>query len=417
MTDTKTDKSKLKVEDFVTFLVNMGGVYEVDSDGYVVKKEDHDELVVTKVGNSVKQIMVIKEKITDTEALVINPLNENLAESPDSKWIYSNLNVGLAMRIISVVRSLRTVLELESARFAGAKKQDDDAESSSQFSSSVIAFASRHTDFDSKAAEAFELITKKKVDFVSIWYNRKLKEAKFRCSVYNPDSAADHPTVSKKSWKAITSLMSELLGVSPDLATAQNEIEERFVASSDLITVPKLESMLTIFSRVYSKLNKYLGMCEKDDEHFIIDLSRLDYHIRNLDGYYQKAKWFITSSNTVAYTPETIRTIEGSGGIQLPMSDNPQYQRPAGGASDDSILNHPALQHARNAPTNQHFNPQGYQQPIGYQQQPQPGWQQFQQPSQPVNYVNTPYQPFGSTQPQPMIDFAGRGSYQSSIFH
>lgn len=304
--------SEIKAKDvelFVRDLIESGGIYDVDKDGYIVKRTNNDEPYLVKAGNQYKRLMVIKEMIIDKDTLIINPLNENDMESHDAKWLYIMLNSGITWRIIELAKYLTTVIEIE-------KEKDKHPEIN--FPIDVIEFASRHKEFDAKVLEYFLTISKKPLNFISVWYNRKMKEACFRCSVYDPDTIAEFPQITKKAWKVITHFMSDILGISTNNEQVLKDIKNKFNTRSDLITVPKLESMLNVYYKLYTQLNPYLSLNETEDDRYVVDLTTLGSHINNLSEYYSKAKWFVTSSS-LPDKPQ-MRTVDGN--IPQPVVSN-----------------------------------------------------------------------------------------------
>ena len=293
------------VEAFVRDIIHLGGVYTVDQEGYVTNRDPDNEYICTvKCGTVDKQLMVLQDVIKDNAACIVNPLNENTAESPDAKWLYMLLSSGLARRVIHVARFLVDALEIENEKDANPNGV--------HLSSKVVEFASRHKDFDSKTLGFLETISEKKSRFMSVWYDRKLKEAHFRCSVYDPDTALEFPNVTKKAWKSIIGLISDLFGVSADPEEAAEQIKNEFTIGSDLITVPKLESILKVYLKIFQRLNKFTSLCLSDDDDFVVDITTLGHHIENLEAYYKKAKWFNNAVTTIA-GPETIRAVGGVG--------------------------------------------------------------------------------------------------------
>ncbi len=281
--------SGIKVKDaeiFTRFLITLGAVFAVDQEGYIVRRFEEDEPAYLKVGNKLRRLMVIKELITDNDALVINPLNENISESPDSKWLYQMMNIGLSRRIIEMVKFVHMTIESSKA----------DAEAEMEMSIDAIELASRHKDFDAKAFKAFELMTKEKLSFVTVWYNRKQKESHFRCSLFDSETVNEYPQVTKKSMKAIVKLLAELFNVSNDPELAFEQLRSEYTIGSELISVPKLESILKVYAKIYRHMNKYLAICEMDDDDFVVDMTSLDQHIENIPEYYKAAKWLNTSS-------------------------------------------------------------------------------------------------------------------------
>lgn len=297
-----------EVTTFVRDLIALGGVYATDEDGYVVSKvEDDDKPVLVPNGTKYQRLMVIQEVIGDPDAVIINPLHEDTAESIDGRWLYTSLAAGLTMRVIDVVHFVRTVIE-----------QGEEFEVPAE----AIKLASRHADFDAKAFEHFNLLTKDKFKFMNVTYNRRLKEAHFRCSVFEPSTRELFPQVTSKSWKAIESLMTDLFGT-PD----------SFTTSSELITVPKLDAILTVYLKIYTKINKYLDMIHSEFPDFVVDLTTIGHHLSNISEYYDRCKWFngqimtksTNTSNNIPNIPSNASNISTqnrpTGGSNIP--DNP----------------------------------------------------------------------------------------------
>jgi hypothetical protein len=191
---------------------------------------------------------------------------------------------------------------------------------------------------------------------------RKLKEARFRCSLYDEDIRIANPQVTKKAWKAITGVMNDLLGV-PSVASideAGQIISDTFTCKSSIITVPKLQSILNLYYKLYDKLNPYLELCNMDDEDFVVDLTTFGHHIVHLEEYYEKTKWFTSS----------IGNISEPVGVSKPQIQN---------IGPNPILGHQKIYNtqvdAGNIPSNP-LRPTQYDQPI---QQPMFG-QMVQQP-------------------------------------
>lgn len=340
---------------FITDLIKLGGVYDVDDEGYVVSKADPDDYIYMKVGGTSKRVMVLKQCITDNDAAIINPLNENLSESDDGKWLYATLAVGLARRFIEVAKFLNVVLAFD--------QSDQKDVVPAYMTPEVLEFASRHKEFDAKVYEQFGRITKNKINFMNVWYNRKLKEARFRCMVYDQDAMDAFPQVSKKAWKIITWFVSDILDLGTDAVKASEELRTKYSATSDLITVPKLQTMLRVYVNIYQKLNKYLAMCEMDDDDFVVDLSSISYHLEHIDDYYQNVKWFATTSTDVAPRP-ALRTLQVNPPGNIPS--NPAIAQQLGGYAEQrsGIPLNPARHGIEYANTNVGFQPQGYQQPM-----------------------------------------------------
>lgn len=262
------------VTKFAKDVVAVGGIYDVDQDGYVVNKVGNDQPVLVKDGTQFKRLLVIQEIIKDNDAIIINPLHEDTTESIDGRWLFISLSSGLARRIIELVRFVRMSMTISEDVHAPAE---------------IVKLASRHNDFDDKAMKNFEIIAKNMIEFVNVHYVRKLKEARLRCTLFDKDSRTQFPGVSDKSWNAIRSLMADILGIDPD--PEKDEIS-RYTVKSDMITTPKLESVLSVYLKVYTQINKYIVALDHDDSDFVVDITTLGAHIAHLPEYYEKCKWF-----------------------------------------------------------------------------------------------------------------------------
>lgn len=341
--------SEIKVEQFVRFLVGLGGVYDVDENGYIINKDrDEDKPVLLKVDNRYRNIMVMKDVIKDPEVVVINPLNENITESNDARWLYMGLTAGLGHRILHIVNHLYFIISSE--------KSDEEV----SFTTDELKFAARHKDFNKKTLDAINIISKKLETFTYVWYNRKQKEAHLGSSVYDPDTIAEFPQFTPKVWKTIGKLFGEFFNVNEDLEKGKEELYEKYTVRSDLINVPKLESILNVYYKVYSHLNKYLEMCNIDDADFVIDLTEFGHHLEHLQDYYNKAKWFTGTIGSTKTETQQVNT----------PTSVPQRNAPFRGYEESSIPNNPFKRHSEfDRFSNQQYHQFGNQPQFGNQNQ------------------------------------------------
>ena len=352
------------VETFIRDIIAIGGVFNVDDMGYIINKGDIDEPVTLKIGNQRKPLMILKEKGIDNAAAIVNPFNGDITESMESKWLYISLNAGLVRRINEIAKFVSEVVESE--------KTENPIPN---LPSETLSFISKHKNFDDVILKQFLQLTTDPTKFMSIWYNRKLKETIFRCSIYDTATKIEFPQIKPKAWKIIIDFVSALLGVSTNIEQAEQQIREKYSAKSDIVTAPKLDSMLMVYIKLYTQLNPYLSMCEMmDDPDFVVDITSLGYHLEHLEEYYKRAKWFITSSSSIPNRQQTV-----SGVTQSPMQVeskipvNPavaQYEMPQ---IKSNIPMNPAMSHC-----NPHLDysfgggqiaQTGYQQPFNHFQQ------------------------------------------------
>lgn len=351
------------VETFVRDIIAVGGVFNVDDMGYVINKGDVDEPVTLKMGNQRKPLMILKEKGLDNAAAIVNPFSGDITESMESKWLYVMLNAGLVHRINEIAKFVSEVVESE-------KTENPIPELASE----TLTFISKHKNFDAAILKQFLQLTGDPTKFMSIWYNRKLKETIFRCSIYDTATKIEFPQIKPKAWKIIIEFVSALLGVGTNIEQAEQQIREMYSAKSDIVTAPKLDSMIMVYIKLYTQLNPYLSMCEFiGDPDFVVDITTLGYHLEHLEDYYKRAKWFITSSNNIPSRPNTVSGVtQTSSQLESKIPPNPalvQYEIPQ---VKSNIPMNPAMGH--NPQMDYSFGggqsyQQGYQQPFNHFQQ------------------------------------------------
>ena len=195
-----------KVDDFVRFVVGLGITYDVDDDGYINQKGDDNQPAFLKVDGKLRQLMIIKDVIKDPDVIVINPMNENVTDSPDIKWVYTSMSAGLSHRILMIARHLHFIISM-------SKKGDEDI----AFTTEELNFAAKHKDFNDKSMELVELLAKKMLSFTNVGYDRRQKKATLRCSIYDPDTPAEFPQFRNNVWKSVAAFFGDLLGITTDI--------------------------------------------------------------------------------------------------------------------------------------------------------------------------------------------------------
>lgn len=300
-----------EVEKFVRFLVEMGGIYDVDDEGYVINRDEEGSPVTIKASGSksvYKRLMVMKDVIADDEAIIINPFSENASiDSPDAVWLYTQLSVGFTTKVTNIVNVVNMI----------ASAKDDVA---IPYTSEAIKFAANYQRFSDKELKLFHALSERKIEFMNTVYIRKLKKAKFRCSIYDPEIIQEHPNVPKKTWGIVMALISDILGINPETADADLE---RYASISTLITVPKLDSILRVYLALYQQINPTLMIMRNTDamDDLAVDITTLSHHIDNLEKYYEKAKWFNTvkdiPTKTIDKSPADNKISISGGSISL----------------------------------------------------------------------------------------------------
>ena len=267
MGNTKTSE----VRDFIKFLVEQLTIFKVNENGYITNKSD--ELV--KIDhNGEHSIMIYNDVITDKDALILNPMNETIVSTmnKENKFMYYSMSVGLAYRIILIIRNL----------YDYALAEVDNA------SVNKVDFISKYADkIDEKFLERFNRLSKDTVEFVNIYYNKKSRKAIFRSNVFE-DKSLSKFRFPKKFIKVIKPVIMDILGMKKE-----KDLDNLKVKSESL-KCPRLEAVLKLYAKIYKNLNPYIAIF---DESLMVDVDELEEYISKLDEYYDTSRWLVNSSS------------------------------------------------------------------------------------------------------------------------
>lgn len=272
------------IEKFIRFLVDSTLIYTVDEGGYVVSKTSKDRVKIKVDDESPKKDLVVFSGVIENpdDVIILNPLNENIGETEDQKFLYIALSFGVGARLLSIIK---WTMDLQNTKDG--------------LSPSLVKFLSKYNEsIDNKTKDEIEKITKDMLEFCNIFYNKKQKKTIFRTCVFEENSQKKFSGVRKKTWNFLENLFSEIFQLESD--DKLSELKEKYSFKSIQITCPRLESFLMVYEKVISRINEYLELFENDD--MLVDLDELGYHIRHLNEYYDKVKWIAQPSSVCVKT-------------------------------------------------------------------------------------------------------------------
>lgn len=302
-----------EVTNFVRFLIALSGIYLIDDEDYVINKVSGERLMLDSNGKK-RNVLIFKETILDNEAIVVNPLNETIGDSDDKKWLYSALSLGLSRRLKVMLNEIAVA------------RTTNDAELSIPELETISKFKTE--DIDEKFRdEELSILTKDLLIFSNVYYRKKFKESRWRCSLFENDTR-ETLKIRKKTWKSIDSIFTKIF----DLDTmAIEEVNKKFSYTTSVISCPKLVSTLNVYNLIYTKLNAYLEVLGGGDEDAVVDLDELAYHLDNIESYYKRVKWFVseTSSKPEEKEPE-FNPIAGTQFIDLKKNEEHYSETPEG---------------------------------------------------------------------------------------
>jgi hypothetical protein len=257
------------IEKFEDFIVKLIGLYKIKDD-YVVSKSTGKKIEVKK-----KPLKVIREINHDKDVIVLNPLNEGLGDRPDTRWFYTAMAAGLYRRFVVFIEYLNTV-----------KTLDDHGEDIDAKTLKILSKLCKNiTDDIVKDVNKFDPI-----EFVNIFYDKRMKIARFRCAIYEESNKKKFKA---KNLKVLKEIFNTILKVQDE-----SIIKEKYRFKSDMMQCPKLHSILQVYYKVFSSINEFMMIIEDIDEDFVVDLTEFSAHLENLKEYYDKVKWIAQVSDT-----------------------------------------------------------------------------------------------------------------------
>jgi hypothetical protein len=281
-----------EITEALKFFVELGGAFAVDEKGYVrLKNKSKIAQVAGKSGN--KDLILFQEVVQDSEAQILNPFAEGMGTSPDQTWFYETAEGAFTYRLVEAIQFV--VEAIVNTEGTALDKTD--------LSVNVVKFISPYVkDVDKTTLKEIESITKNFNKFSSLYYNKRMKTAMFRCAIFEGPAFRDSHNVRKKTWKFLEDLLINMFKL--DKSESFDSIFEGYKYKTEVMGYPKLDAMLNLYYKLYNQLNPIFDMVDvqqgNDPEVFTlaVDLDQFGLHLSKLDEYFQKAKSIIQPSVT-----------------------------------------------------------------------------------------------------------------------
>jgi hypothetical protein len=273
---------------FFKFCINdLSGIYTINNNIIcTLNSEDgNNEPVMIKIGKKKKKLFIYNDNMPiDDNLVLLNPLNQTLTETKDQKWFYLILVFSLIKRLIDLFYYVKDLLKDEK-----------------ELDTTILKYISSfHKLYKIKNIEKhFDKITDDRLEFCNIFYKRKIKSSSFRMNIFENDIYKNFPKSYKKSIDELRNFYTTVLQIKYNNKKDDLEsiIKELFTVKSKSLVCPKLESILTLYLKIYERLNEFcIGIGLSD---LAIDIDELSYHINNLEKYYDRIQWVGTGSNQI----------------------------------------------------------------------------------------------------------------------
>lgn len=279
-----------EVTEALKFFVELGGAFQVDDKGYI-RYKGQDKVAQVSTKNENKDLILLQEVITDSKAQILNPFAEGLGASPDQAWFYETTEGAFTYRFVELINFVVECIT------------NNEDINKAKLPAKVVKFISPYVKVvDKTTLKEIEQITKNFNKFSSLFYNKRLKTAVFRCAIFEGPAFRESFNVRKKTWKFLEDLLVQIFNLDPNLD--HDSIFEDYRYKTEVIGYPKLDAMLNLYYKLFNQLNPIFDLVDKVQGNkpevfsLSVDLDTFGYHISKLDEYFQKAKTIIQPSAT-----------------------------------------------------------------------------------------------------------------------
>lgn len=288
------------VTNFLRYIIDTTLTNTVDADGYVVKVDSGDPVLV-KDNTGKRALILYQEQIKDTSALIVNPLAAGLGDNPATNWFYQRLQASFNSRVIGLIDFLLTVaVEDKKKKDAKAKKKDGEDKHLPMELIRVISPIIDDVD-DTTINEFHSLVADadSAVEFINIHYQPRQMRCTIRSGLFEDGYTAGHPKVRKKTWTVLTKLMRGIFNLKDD------EDTHKFATKRTDVSCTKLASFLHTMFNAFSEMN---GLLDIQDKELSIDLTKWKTHLDNIEDYANNAKFMVQPTMEAAVQAPTAAT-------------------------------------------------------------------------------------------------------------
>ena len=259
--------SQSDATDFIKRLVELGGLYKVNTDNLIVGKRDNQPIQIHTSKTKSQPCMILHDKMQMGEHTVLNPFVETLTKSPERDWFFQSKSILLG----TVVKRLMVAV-IETA-ISGKETEYEKIPLISPFLKQI----------DEKMLE--EVNTLPAADMLFIEFNKKARTATLLTCMYDSDYVAKFGKIRKKTWEVVRGLLEAFLEC--------DALSETYTHKSTIIGLQEADAVLHVLIKAYMSLDQYIKLMLNEDP----DVAALVQHLENLEKYYKICAWCVTSSS------------------------------------------------------------------------------------------------------------------------
>lgn len=248
--------------DFLKLLIELGGVYRVNDDFFIVQTDD-DEPVRIVVGKKAMPIMVYHENMKTGDHLVLNPFVETLGAAPERQWFFTTQSVILGWTLKRMAEKLIEAVN--------GKVEED--YKTLELISPYLAL------IDTKTAKELEPIVGN--NWLRLNYFKKTKTIEVCSDLLDEEYVKSFGTkIRKKTWELIQGLLEVFL---------QTDDLSAFGYKATIIGMQEADATFHSTAKIAAAIDGYVKLLLKTDMH----VAEFMQHLQYLETYHKLSAWFV----------------------------------------------------------------------------------------------------------------------------
>lgn len=220
---------------FVRDLIELGGVYKVDSTDFVVDTVDGTAATIDVKGQS-KPIMLWSEKAKLGDHVLLNIFGETVNTTDERNWFYTFIS----MLPGHILRNMMTAI----INAALSKEQDKAYEAMDVISPFV-------KDIDEKTKTELQLLGPK--DIATIVYHKPSKTAQLQTRIFEDEfRAVFGKKIRTKTWKLFEAMFKTLMNIENE-----QQMSDTFKITANILGMKQTDSMVRVLVKFAENVDSY----------------------------------------------------------------------------------------------------------------------------------------------------------------
>jgi hypothetical protein len=275
--------SQRDVTQAIKDIINLTGVYYVADDG-IIKRISTDKPLALDYNGKTMEMRVYQPEMPIGEYLLLNPYNESIASTKEREWFILTLDLTLRSYVFRIIK---TIIE------AIIQHKDNPNE---KVELTKLPYVTDYIDLvDKNTLKEFEKFNvADQMEWVTIFYHRKLKTAQLQSSLYDDEFKENFEgKIRQKTWNFFQQIVLDLLKVADAEA-----INTTYKHTATVIGCQETDAYLHVFAKVVDALYDPIRIWLEVK----LDLAPVMRNLENIEKFRMFTRWV---GNGTSATPST----------------------------------------------------------------------------------------------------------------